>query len=72
MTLPTYRVKDYLEYSVDVYEYDYKTNSWHPYLTDDLQVEFVMLNPYYRQQLRMPQPNKPTYSVSFRVSIFYL
>lgn len=52
---------------VDIYEYDSKINQWKPYLTDDLQVEFVMMNPYVRQQLKMLSPSKPTYHISFRV-----
>ena len=35
-TLDIYRIKDELEYFVDIFEYDYKTDSWKPYLTDDL------------------------------------
>lgn len=62
----TYRVKDHLEYMVDIYEYDHKINQWKPYLTDDLQVEFVMMNPYVRQQMKMLSPSKPTYHISFR------
>ena len=52
---------------VDIYEYDSKSNQWKPYLTDDLQVEFVMMNPYVRQQMKMLSPTKPTYHISFRV-----
>lgn len=56
---------------IDIYEYDYKTNSWKPYLTDDLQLEFVMMNPYYINQMRMLSSSKPTYYNSFRVMIYY-
>ena len=55
---------------VDIYEWDYKTTQWKPYLTDDLQVEFVMMNPYVRQQMKILSPSKPTYHISFKV-IFY-
>ena len=54
-----YRVKDELWYSVNVQEWD--GSEWKPYKvsegkgsdtqTDDLQLEFVMLNPYIRQNL---------------------
>lgn len=54
---------------VDIYEYDYKTNQWKPYLTDDLQLEFVMMNPYVRQQMKMLSPSKPTYHISFKVNL---
>ena len=66
MSLPTYRVKDELEYTVDIYEYDHKVESWKPYLSDDIQLEFVMMNPYYIRQMKMVVPGKPTYSVNFR------
>ncbi len=57
---------------VDIFEYDSKTNQWKPYLTDDLQVEFVMMNPYVRQQMKMLSPTKPTYHISFRVIYLFL
>jgi hypothetical protein len=55
---------------LDIYEFDTKHNQWKPYLTDDLQVEFVMMNPYVRQQMKMLSPSKPTYHISFRVKYF--
>lgn len=57
---------------VDIYEFDYKLNQWKPYLTDDLQVEFVMMNPYVRQQMKMLNPTTPTYHISFRVNFFLI
>jgi hypothetical protein len=52
---------------IDIYEYDYKTDSWKPYLSDDIQLEFSMMNPYYRHQMKMLSPSKPTYHISFKV-----
>ena len=51
---------------LDIYEYDSKNNLWKPFLTDDLQVELVMLNPYVRTQLKLLSNNKPTYYLSFK------
>lgn len=51
---------------LDIYEYNQKTQTWKPFLTDDLQVELVMLNPYYRQQMKLLSNNKPTYYLSFK------
>jgi oligosaccharyltransferase complex subunit beta len=51
---------------IDIYEYDYKSQTWKPYLTDDIQLEFTMMNPYYIQQMKMISSNKPTYYNSFR------
>ena len=66
VTLEKYRIRDDLEYFIDIYEYDYKTNNWKPYFTDDIQVEYIMMNPYYINQLRLLNPNKPTYYVQFK------
>ncbi len=57
---------------VDIYEYDSKTNSWKPYLTDDIQLEFVMMNPYYIHQMKLLSTNKPTYHISFKVKYFFI
>ena len=65
-SLSTYRIKDELEYFIDIYEYEYKTDSWKPYITDDIQIEYVMMNPYYINQLKMVALNKPTYYVQFK------
>lgn len=75
ITLETYRVKDDIEYMVDIFEFDYKNNIWKPYLTDDLQIEFTMMDPFYRIQMKIKSPNKPTYYTSFKVikiTIYYL
>lgn len=69
-TMESYRIKDDLEYMIDIFEYDYKTDLWRPYLTDDLQIEFTMMDPFYRVQLKMMAPNKPTYFTSFKVIIY--
>lgn len=64
--MDTYRIKDEIEYMVDIWEYDNKTNNWKPYLSDDIQLEFVMMNPYYINQMKLLSSDKPTYFVSFR------
>lgn len=51
---------------IDIYEYDYLTNIWKPFLSDDIQLQFVMMNPYLIQQMRMLASNKPTYHISFQ------
>ena len=37
------------EYSIDVAHYD--SDRWQPYLSDDIQLDFVMLDPYLRLSL---------------------
>ena len=66
VSLPTYRIKDELEYFIDIYEYDYLNDKWKPYITNDLQIEYVMMNPYYINQLKQLDKNKPTYYVQFK------
>jgi oligosaccharyltransferase complex subunit beta len=66
VSLPTYRIKDELEYFIDIYEYDYINDKWKPYITNDLQIEYVMMNPYYINQLKQLDKNKPTYYVQFK------
>ena len=66
ISLPTYRIKDELEYFIDIYEYDYLNDKWKPYITNDLQIEYVMMNPYYINQLKQLDKNKPTYYVQFK------
>lgn len=64
--METYKIKEELEFFIDIYEYDYISDTWKPYLTDDLQVEFLMMDPFYRLQLRMLSSSKPTYYVDFK------
>jgi oligosaccharyltransferase complex subunit beta len=44
-----YRIKDEIVYSMVVEEY--VDNSWVPFSADDMQMEFVMLDPYVRKTL---------------------
>lgn len=46
---PAYRIKDNITYSVTVEEF--RENKWQPYVADDIQFEFVMLDPYVRLNL---------------------
>ena len=64
-TLDTYRIKDYLEYYIDILEYDYKSDTWKNYEADDIQLSFIMMNPYYINQLKKMY-GKPTYYAKFR------
>ena len=64
-TLDTYRIKDYLEFYIDILEYDYKTDTWKNYESDDVQLTFLIMNPYYINQMKRIL-GKPTYYVKFR------
>ena len=64
-SLETYRIKDYLEYYIDILEYDYTTDTWKNYDADDIQLSFLMMNPYYINQMKRLY-GKPTYYAKFR------
>ncbi|KAL4105537.1 hypothetical protein PRIC1_003599 [Phytophthora ramorum] len=57
-----YRVKDNLTYSLDLHEL--KDGKWLPYKADDVQLEFVMLDPHVRTTLT--HDNKGHFSVTFQ------
>ncbi|KAJ6254656.1 dolichyl-diphosphooligosaccharide--protein glycosyltransferase 48 kda subunit [Anaeramoeba flamelloides] len=45
-----YRIKDDIEFSVTIEEYDI-VKGWVPYVANDVQIEYVMLSPYIRKTL---------------------
>ena len=65
ITLPTYRIRDELIYEIDIYEYNPNNKNWEPYNTNDIQVEYVMMNPYYIGNLKKYDSSKPTYYTKF-------
>jgi oligosaccharyltransferase complex subunit beta len=44
-----YRIKDEIVYTMIVEEY--KNNQWYPFIASDMQMEFVMLDPYIRKTM---------------------
>ncbi|OWZ17491.1 Dolichyl-diphosphooligosaccharide-protein glycosyltransferase, partial [Phytophthora megakarya] len=62
-----YRVKDNLTYSLDLHEL--KDGKWLPYKADDVQLEFVMLDPHVRTTLT--HDNKGHFSVTFQAPDVY-
>jgi hypothetical protein len=47
-------------------EIEQKTNGvWAPYIANDIQLQLIMLEPYY--QVTMQRENENTYSYKFRV-----
>jgi len=47
----TYRIKDVLDFSTQISEWDGAKGSWIPYEADDVQLEFTMLDPFQRSRL---------------------
>ncbi len=55
-----------MTYEIKVEEYDSTSKAWMPYLAQDLQVEFVMLDPYVRTSLVPVSPFEGWYKASFQ------
>ncbi|KAM7457302.1 hypothetical protein BLSTO_01945 [Blastocystis sp. subtype 1] len=65
-----YRIKDELYYSVNIQEFD--GEEWKPYAADDVQIEFVMLDPYVRKTLSYnATSNNGDYSTIIRAPDVY-
>ncbi|CAH9105627.1 unnamed protein product [Cuscuta europaea] len=62
-----YRIKDDLEVSVEIFEWF--GNSWVPYVTNDVQVQFYMMSPYVLKTMATDQ--KGLYHTSFKVPDIY-
>jgi len=63
----TYTIKDALEYSVEIQEWNGK--KWIPYVAKDVQLEFRMLDPYVRVNLK--NDGKGKYTTSFKLPDVY-
>jgi len=65
----TYRVKDQIEFSVTIEEYDVSTNTWLPFIGSDVLLDFVMIDPYLRLYLK--HDNKGHFSTKFQLPDVY-
>jgi len=61
-----YRITDDITFKIDIEEYS--DGKWAPYIGDDVQLEFVMLDPHVRTFLNPPKKGSgsSTYSVTFK------
>jgi len=65
--MPTeYPIKTDIEYSIDLLQWNKKTGKWMTFNNADAQLEFVMIDPYYRITLPQEKVGYPTYKVSLR------
>eukprot|EP00258_Populus_trichocarpa_P019005 XP_006383248.1 dolichyl-diphosphooligosaccharide--protein glycosyltransferase 48 kDa subunit [Populus trichocarpa] len=62
-----YRIKDDLDFSVEIYEWSGK--SWEPYVANDVQVQLYMMSPYVLKTLS--NDKKGLYHTSFKVPDVY-
>lgn len=60
-----YGIKTKIEYHINLHEWDKRTGEWIAFNDADPQLEFVMLDPYYRVSLLQSQKNKPDYTSTF-------
>jgi len=65
---PFYTIKEDIEYLVDVEEWNGK--AWVPYTGSDIQLEFVMLDPYVRTFLKK-QGTSSTFKATFKIPDVY-
>ncbi len=64
-----YKIEDHIEFYIDM---EQKTEGkWHPFVAQDIQLQFIMLEPYYsvllQQDEKQNSPDRATYSYKFRV-----
>ena len=64
-----YRVGQEIEYSVTVEEWDGEAHAWRPFVVDDMQLEFTMLDPHVRQFLK--HTGKGKYTLQFKLPDVY-
>lgn len=53
-----------IEYYIDIYQK--KGDQWVPFVADDVQFQFTMLDPYYQVALEQPDRNSPTFTYSLK------
>ena len=58
-----YNLEEHVVFEIEIEQMT--KGQWHPYVADDVQLEFVMLEPYYRVLLKSTEPG--IYSAQFRV-----
>eukprot|EP01006_Ploeotia_vitrea_P041006 TRINITY_DN66477_c8_g16_i1.p1 TRINITY_DN66477_c8_g16~~TRINITY_DN66477_c8_g16_i1.p1 ORF type:complete len:334 (-),score=200.25 TRINITY_DN66477_c8_g16_i1:937-1938(-) len=62
---PSYRINDQLHFSIVIEQLDAESGEWVPYVADNVQLEFVMLDPYYRVVL--DHDGSGLYSTKFQI-----
>lgn len=67
-----YKIKDEVYFEIGLTEYDFKKQSWVPFTVpkdDSIQLEFIMLDPYYRLNLNVSSINEKdaTYCTTFKL-----
>ena len=61
-----YGIKTDIEYYIDLLQWDKKAGAWTSLDNADAQMEFILLDPYYRVNLVQQQKGKPTYNATIK------
>lgn len=61
-----YGIKTPIEYHVELHEWEKNAGKWIAFNDADAQLEFVMIDPYYRVPLIQAEKDKPGYSATFK------
>lgn len=64
-----YKVNEEITYTVGLTQWDGTQNRWVPFITNDVQIEFTMLDPYYRLTLNQTDVTSTSgvYSATFKI-----
>lgn len=62
-----YRVKDVIEFMIQVEIWDGNSGKWVGFQTDDIQVEFIMMNPWVRTRLHLTNASLGIYKAKIQV-----
>jgi len=65
----SYRIKDDIEFSLLIEEYDGSSQKWIPFTGNDVQLEFTMIDPYIR--INLSHNGKGVYSAAFTLPDVY-
>lgn len=64
-----FNVGEKLYFETEVEELDQRTQAWKPYISNDLQVELVMLDPWVRVPLTLTDSKTGKYRAEFYVNL---
>lgn len=60
-----YPINTPIEYQIDLFEWSKKEGKWRAFDNADAQIEFAMIDPYYRVPLIQVKKGEPTYKTAF-------
>ncbi|OAF71042.1 Oligosaccharyl transferase subunit [Intoshia linei] len=65
---PQYTISQPIYYSIDAYQFNIeKSPKWEPFITNQFQLEFIRIDPFYRLNLNSSQTHIGRYEASFQL-----